>query len=206
MGVFRGLFLGGKYQPGMSPAHSLTSQVSQRPQQASVVTLSPRQPGFLARKVNSRTAQPTNVRRSMAEALVAAPQPDSSRTRRAPRIRQWSFMLKAEGRGGEAWESQHSPAGKKCKWTGLAEAGVALPAFKHILTQPERRGAGGGMSGHLLPEVENLSTKVCHRMQQCEDFPCIAVGVRLEETKSPAYASAPLKSPHCRFGLQHMPF
>lgn len=100
VGVFRGLFLGGKYQPGMSLGHSLTSQVSQRPQQASVVTLSPRQPGFLARKVNSLTAQPTNVRRSMAEALVGAPRPDSSRTRRAPRVRQWNCMLMAEGEEG----------------------------------------------------------------------------------------------------------
>lgn len=47
---------------------------------------------------------------------------------------------------------------------------------------------------------ENLSRKVCHRMQQCEDFPCRAVGAGME--KSPA----PLKSPHYRFVLQHTPF
>lgn len=41
----------------------LTSQVSQRPQQASVVMCSAPQPGFLARKANSRTAQPTKRRR-----------------------------------------------------------------------------------------------------------------------------------------------
>ncbi|KAG7234120.1 hypothetical protein INR49_005784 [Caranx melampygus] len=46
---------------------SLTSQVSQRPQQASVVMCSPPQPGFLARKVNSRTAQPMKRRRLTAD-------------------------------------------------------------------------------------------------------------------------------------------
>lgn len=43
-------------------------------------------------------------------------------------------------------------------------------------------------------------------MQQCEGFPCRAVGVCLEDIKWPAHASAPLKSPYHRFGLQHMPF
>lgn len=43
-------------------------------------------------------------------------------------------------------------------------------------------------------------------MQQCEDFPCRAVRVCLEHTESPACASTPLKSPFCRFVLQHMAF
>lgn len=45
----------------------LTSQVSQRPQQASVVMCRPPQPGFLARKVNSRTAQPVKRSRLTAD-------------------------------------------------------------------------------------------------------------------------------------------
>ncbi len=45
----------------------LTSQVSQRPQQASVVMCKPPQPGFLARKVNSLTAQPMKRRRLTAD-------------------------------------------------------------------------------------------------------------------------------------------
>lgn len=45
----------------------LTSQVSQRPQQASVVMCSPPQPGFRARKVNSLTAQPMKRRRLTAD-------------------------------------------------------------------------------------------------------------------------------------------
>lgn len=45
----------------------LTSQVSQRPQQASVVMCRLPQPGFLARKVNSRTAQPVKRRRLMVD-------------------------------------------------------------------------------------------------------------------------------------------
>lgn len=45
----------------------LTSQVSQRPQQASVVMCRPPQPGFLARKVNSLTAQPMKRRRLTAD-------------------------------------------------------------------------------------------------------------------------------------------
>lgn len=85
--------------------HSLTSQVSQRPQHASVVTRSPLQPGFLARKVNSRTAQPMKVRRSMAEVWSTTPQPASSRRSTAPRIWWWSFILRQKGekqRGGRA--------------------------------------------------------------------------------------------------------
>lgn len=91
---------GGEAAPrdvGGSPRRSLTSQVSQRPQHASVVTRSPLQPGFLARKVNSRTAQPTKVRRSMAEVLSVPPQLASSRRSREPRIAPWSFMLRQKG-------------------------------------------------------------------------------------------------------------
>lgn len=82
---------------------SLTSQVSQRPQHASVVIRSALQPGFLARKVNSRTAQPMKVRRSMAEVSVP-PWPASRRRSRAPRVTQGSFMLRQKGE--EDWESQ----------------------------------------------------------------------------------------------------
>ena len=84
------------------PVWGLTSQVSQRPQQASVVIRRPLQPGFLARKVNSLTAQPTNVRRSPLEVLTTQPQPARSRRAVGPRIRHTSLMLfLREGKDGE---------------------------------------------------------------------------------------------------------
>lgn len=128
VGVFGRLFWEGKYQPGTSLGDSLTSQVSQRPQQASVVTLRPRQPGFLARKVNSLTAQPTNVRSSKAEALVAAPRPHSSRTGRAPRSRLCSFMLKQEGQEGRVGRASTAQQARSA--SGRAQL---KRAFRHSL-------------------------------------------------------------------------
>ena len=84
------------------PLLGLTSQVSQRPQQASVVIRRPLQPGFLARKVNSLTAQPTNVRRFSLEVLMTQPQPARSRRVMGPRKRYTSLMLfLREGKEGE---------------------------------------------------------------------------------------------------------
>lgn len=75
------------------PVGLLTSQVLQRPQQASVVIRSPLQPGFLARKVNSLTAQPTKVCRLPLEVLRAESRPPRRRRVMAPRTRYASFML-----------------------------------------------------------------------------------------------------------------
>lgn len=75
------------------PVLGLTSQVSQRPQQASVVIRRPLQPGFLATNVNSRTAQPTKVPRFPPEVLRTQQQPARRRRAMGPRKRYASFML-----------------------------------------------------------------------------------------------------------------
>lgn len=53
----------------------------------------PLQPGFLARKVNSLTAQPTKVRRFPLEVLRTQQQPARRRRAMGPRKRHASFML-----------------------------------------------------------------------------------------------------------------
>lgn len=53
----------------------------------------PLQPGFLARKVNSLTAQPTKVCRFSLEVLRTQQQPARRRRTMGPRNRYASFML-----------------------------------------------------------------------------------------------------------------
>lgn len=66
------------------PRVNVTSQVWQRPQQASVVTRRPRQPGLWATKENSRTAQPRNPWRVLVRARHMAAVP-ATRSRRKDR-------------------------------------------------------------------------------------------------------------------------
>lgn len=167
MGFLRGLVLrpGGeaaRRDVGASPRRSLTSQVSQRPQHASVVTRSPLQPGFLARKVNSRTAQPTKVRRSMAEVLSVLPQLASSRRSREPRIAPWSFMLRQKGekrRVRRASTVQEARSGSAQAQLEPGQPFLPSDTLFLILTQPKRRRGDARMRGHLLPELESLSKK-----------------------------------------------
>lgn len=96
----------------------LTSQVSQRPQQASVVIRRPLQPGFLARKVNSLTAQPTKVRTFPLEVLRTQQQPARRRRAMGPRNRYASFMLlpgEGEERESVSWSSR-PPWGSQKGW------------------------------------------------------------------------------------------
>ena len=58
-----------------------------------MVIRSPLQPGFLARNVNSLTAQPTKVCRFPLEVLRTESQPPRRRRTVAPRTRYASFML-----------------------------------------------------------------------------------------------------------------
>lgn len=109
------------WPPG--PGLGLTSQVSQRPQQASVVIRRPLQPGFLARKVNSLTAQPTKVCRFPLEGLRAQLQPARRRRTTGPRRRYASFMLfPREGREREFMDASSCPAwnSQQCAVSDLA--------------------------------------------------------------------------------------
>lgn len=176
-------FKRGKHHPGMlvpashpHPRHNLTSQVSQRPQHASVVTRSPLQPGFLARKVNSRTAQPMKVRRSMAEVLSASPQLASGRRSRALRITQWSFMLRQKREKWRASTDQKARSASAQAELQLGQPFLPSDTLFPILIQPERRWAGEQMRGHPLPEVETLSEKVCNTKRWHAGFPRRAVG------------------------------
>ena len=110
--------------------------------------------------------------------MSVPPQPASSTRSRAPRITQWSFMLKQKGekqRVGRASTVQEARSASAQAQLELGEPFLPSDTLFPILIQPERWG-DVQMRGHLLPEVESLSEKVCNRKQWRADFPCRAVG------------------------------